>query len=203
MIVSVGSWRGTGTTTAALLCAVAAADEQPVWLIEADPAGGVLAGRLTIEGELVGGLEQLSFGPEQAAAVVKAMAEAPPVPEDVPLFTYAASEVDADARLHNALEIIRDPSHVRMLSKSELHGAITQADLVVEDAVTWTNHREFEEWMKIVDEPTRIGPLKVVMMALLKASTSSSSSAASGRSRTSSSTTRRPGTPRSPTSCRA
>ena len=69
MIVSVGSWRGTGATTAALLCAVAAADEQPVWLIEADPAGGVLAGRLTIEGELVGGLEQLSFGPEQAAAV--------------------------------------------------------------------------------------------------------------------------------------
>jgi 2-oxoisovalerate dehydrogenase E1 component alpha subunit len=29
------------------------------------------------------------------AAVVKAMAEAPPVPEDVPLFTYAPSDVDA------------------------------------------------------------------------------------------------------------
>lgn len=81
----------------------------------------------------------------------------------------AASENEADARLHNALEVLRDPSHVRMLSKSELHNAITQAGLDVEVAVAWTNHREFDEWMKIVDEPTRIGPLKVVMMALAQA----------------------------------
>lgn len=84
----------------------------------------------------------------------------------------AASESEADARLHNALEILRDPSHVRMLSKSELHRAITQAGLAVEEAVSWTNHREFDEWMKIVDEPARIGPLKVVMTALAQAGVS-------------------------------
>lgn len=81
----------------------------------------------------------------------------------------AASETEADARLHNALEILRDPSHVRMLSRSELHRAITQAGLAIEDAVTWTNHREFDEWMKIIDAPERVGPLKVVMTALAEA----------------------------------
>jgi ubiquinone/menaquinone biosynthesis C-methylase UbiE len=81
----------------------------------------------------------------------------------------AASEIEADARLHNALEILRDPSHVRMLSKSELHLAITQAGLVVEDAVAWTNYREFDEWMTIIDAPERSGPLKVVMTALADA----------------------------------
>lgn len=81
----------------------------------------------------------------------------------------AASETEADARLHNALEILRDPSHVRMLSRRELHRTITQAGLAIEDAVTWTNHREFDEWMKIINAPERIGPLKVVMTALAEA----------------------------------
>lgn len=78
----------------------------------------------------------------------------------------AASETEADAKLHNALEILRDPSHVRMLSRSELHRAIAQAGLAIDAAVAWTNHREFDEWMKIIDAPERIGPLKVVMTAL-------------------------------------
>lgn len=81
----------------------------------------------------------------------------------------AASEIDVDARLHNALEILRDPIHVRMLSRSKLHRAITESGLAVEDAVSWTNHREFDEWMKIVDAPERVGPLKVVMTALAEA----------------------------------
>lgn len=81
----------------------------------------------------------------------------------------AASDVEADARLHNALEILRDPSHVRMLSKRELHRAILQAGLAIEETVTWTNHREFDEWMKIIDAPERVGPLKVVMTALAEA----------------------------------
>ena len=84
----------------------------------------------------------------------------------------AACESEADARLHNALETLRDPSHVRMLSRSELHRALAQAGLAIEEAVTWTNHREFDEWMKIIDAPERIGPLKVVMTALAEAGVS-------------------------------
>ena len=77
-----------------------------------------------------------------------------------------SSESPDAASLHNALEILRDPSHVRMLSRSELHRAITAAGLTIEDAISWTNHREFSEWMKIAAAPERVGPLEVVMTAL-------------------------------------
>ena len=77
-----------------------------------------------------------------------------------------SAEAPAESALHNALEILRDPSHVRMLPKSELHRALAQAGLAIEEAITWTNHREFSEWMKITAAPERIGPLKVVMTAL-------------------------------------
>lgn len=69
MIVTVGSWRGTGATTVALLLALSAAADGPAWFIEADPAGGVLAGRMEFDGDIVGGLERIAFGPEQASAI--------------------------------------------------------------------------------------------------------------------------------------
>ncbi len=69
MIVTVGSWRGTGATTVALLAAVSAAADGPVWFIEADPAGGVLAGRMVLDSEAVGGLERVAFGPGHNSAL--------------------------------------------------------------------------------------------------------------------------------------
>jgi ubiquinone/menaquinone biosynthesis C-methylase UbiE len=77
-----------------------------------------------------------------------------------------SAESAAEAALHNALETLRDPSHVRMLPKSELHKAIAQAGLAVESCLEWTNNREFDEWMRIASAPERVGPLKVVMSAL-------------------------------------
>jgi cellulose biosynthesis protein BcsQ len=65
MIVALTSWRGIGTTTAALSLsrAAAARGARPV-LVEADPAGGVLAGRLAqVTG---GGLEALAFPPRRS-----------------------------------------------------------------------------------------------------------------------------------------
>jgi len=79
-----------------------------------------------------------------------------------------SAESREDATLHNALETLRDPSHVRMLPKSELHEAITQSGLVVENCLEWTNNREFDEWMQIASAPERVGPLKVVMSALAR-----------------------------------
>ncbi|MFZ4719757.1 MAG: hypothetical protein ACOYMR_10050 [Ilumatobacteraceae bacterium] len=64
MIVTVTSWRGVGATTTALLLAAAIADEQPAWLVEADPAGGVLAGRIHLDGAALGGLERVGFPPD-------------------------------------------------------------------------------------------------------------------------------------------
>ena len=71
MIIAVGSWRGTGTTTTALLLAACLAmqDEREAWLIEADPAGGAIAGRMQIPGHLIGGLERVAFPTERIAPV--------------------------------------------------------------------------------------------------------------------------------------
>ena len=71
MIIAVGSWRGTGATTAALLAGacLAVADEAGAWLVEADPAGGVLAGRMHIAAQSVGGLERVAFPTERVSTL--------------------------------------------------------------------------------------------------------------------------------------
>lgn len=68
-MVAVGGWRGIGATTAALALAAAfAADDGDALFVEADPAGGVLAGRIAVPPDRVGGLEALAF-PSMGAVV--------------------------------------------------------------------------------------------------------------------------------------
>lgn len=69
MIVTVTSWRGVGATTTALLLAASSADARPTWLIEADPAGGVLAGRIRLDAAAAGGLERVAFPASSTSAV--------------------------------------------------------------------------------------------------------------------------------------
>jgi len=47
-----------------------------------------------------------------------------------------------------------------------LHKALEVAGLAVESCTQWTNHRQFEEWLKITNAPERVAPLRVVMAAL-------------------------------------
>lgn len=68
MITAVTSWRGVGATTTALLLAAEFASDTPVWLIEADPAGGVLAGRIEVSSSALAGLERVAFGPTGSSA---------------------------------------------------------------------------------------------------------------------------------------
>jgi len=74
VILAVGGWRGVGATTTALLAAscLAAADPDGAWLIEADPAGGVLAGRMQLPPRSIGGLERVAF-PTERAPVTEAL----------------------------------------------------------------------------------------------------------------------------------
>lgn len=62
MILGVAGWRGIGASTTALLgaSALALAGDRTTALVEADPAGGVLAARLGLRAEHAGGLERLS-----------------------------------------------------------------------------------------------------------------------------------------------
>ena len=69
MIIAVAGWRGLGTTTAALALATCLGDEgRPAWLVEADPAGGVLSGRMQLSLATVGGLERVAFPGEATPA---------------------------------------------------------------------------------------------------------------------------------------
>jgi ubiquinone/menaquinone biosynthesis C-methylase UbiE len=83
-----------------------------------------------------------------------------------------SSEVPAESELHNAIEILRDPSHVRMLPGSELLSLVTDAGFAIETQTTWDKPREFEEWMGIVNDASRVPPLRAVVRALASAGAS-------------------------------
>ncbi len=80
-----------------------------------------------------------------------------------------SSEVEEEARLHNALERLRDPTHVRMLSSTELVKLIERAGFSVEDTETWAQQRAFTEWAAIIADERRTGPLEHVMRVLARA----------------------------------
>ena len=83
-----------------------------------------------------------------------------------------SSEMPAEAELQNAIEILRDSSHVRMLPGSELKALVTGAGFTVESQTTWDKPREFEEWMGIVNDASRVPPLRAVVRALANAGVS-------------------------------
>ena len=83
-----------------------------------------------------------------------------------------SSEVTAEAELQNAIEILRDSSHVRMLPGSELKALVSGAGFTIESLTTWDKPREFEEWMGIVNDALRVPPLRAVVRALANAGVS-------------------------------
>ncbi len=83
-----------------------------------------------------------------------------------------SSEVPAESELQNAIEILRDPSHVRMLPGSELTALVKDAGFAIEQLTTWDKPREFEEWIGIVNDPSRVPPLRAVVRALAHAGAS-------------------------------
>jgi ubiquinone/menaquinone biosynthesis C-methylase UbiE len=80
-----------------------------------------------------------------------------------------SSEISAESNLQNAIEQLRDPSHVRMLPASELDDGLTLAGFQILEHSTWDKTREFEEWMGIVNDPHRTAPLRTVVRALAEA----------------------------------
>jgi hypothetical protein len=83
-----------------------------------------------------------------------------------------SSEVAAESELQNAIEILRDPSHVRMLPGSALLSLVGDAGFEVKSVATWDKPREFQEWMGIVNDASRIPPLRTVVRALASAGAS-------------------------------
>jgi ubiquinone/menaquinone biosynthesis C-methylase UbiE len=80
-----------------------------------------------------------------------------------------SSAIAAESELQNAIEILRDPSHTRMLPAAELTALIQGAGFAIEASTSWDKPREFEEWMGIVNDPTRVAPLRTVVRELAEA----------------------------------
>ncbi|MCS6937313.1 MAG: methyltransferase domain-containing protein [Candidatus Bipolaricaulota bacterium] len=80
-----------------------------------------------------------------------------------------SSEDPQEAQLHNALERLRDPTHVRMLALSELTELVARTGLRVRDARVYPQERDYDQWMEVINEPIRTENLKVVMAALARA----------------------------------
>lgn len=91
-------------------------------------------------------------------------------PGGVAVFADVISSEDAgESRLHNAVERLRDPSHVRMLPASELDSGARRAGFAALDAATWDIDRELEEWLDIVSDPDRVEPIRMVVRTLAEA----------------------------------
>jgi ubiquinone/menaquinone biosynthesis C-methylase UbiE len=88
-------------------------------------------------------------------------------PGGAAVFADVISSEDAnESRLHNAIERLRDPSHVRMLPASELDSYARQAGFRDLEAATWDIDRELEEWFSIVSDTARVEPIRTVVHAL-------------------------------------
>jgi ubiquinone/menaquinone biosynthesis C-methylase UbiE len=85
------------------------------------------------------------------------------------LADVTCSEDAREAELHNALEVLRDPTHVQMRPVSELRRALESLHLTITAEERWDQHREFREWLSITNAPERVAPLRAVMGALAEA----------------------------------
>jgi hypothetical protein len=59
-----------------------------------------------------------------------------------------------------------------MLPGSELTMLVKEAGFATESLTTWDKPREFEEWMGIVNDASRVAPLRAVVWALANAGAS-------------------------------
>ena len=88
-------------------------------------------------------------------------------PRGVAVIVDVVSSEDRDeSKLHNAIERLRDPSHVRMLPASELDAGVSRAGFRNLEHATWDMDRELEEWLAIVDDPARVEPIGTVIRTL-------------------------------------
>ncbi len=79
-----------------------------------------------------------------------------------------SSEDGREAAEHNALEQLRDPSHMRMLPRSELVARIRSVGLGVEIAEAWSEPRELDEWVAITGSDERREELRARMLGLAR-----------------------------------
>jgi ubiquinone/menaquinone biosynthesis C-methylase UbiE len=176
---------GPGIVTAAIapeVREIVAYDLTPEMLDKAKKKGQE-AGLKNVRFEL-GSAEHLPFQEESFDAIVTRLTihhflDPRPVMNEVVRVTrrggkvvvadVVSSEKEDEAALHNALETLRDPTHVKMLSHSAMLKLIQSGGLQISSIVTWEMKRDYDEWIRITNAPERIKPLYTIMVALAKA----------------------------------
>ena len=78
------------------------------------------------------------------------------------------SEDPGVAALHEAIERLRDPSHVTFPRSGPLRRAITEAGFGEPREERFDLARSFEEWARIIAEPVRMDALETVMRHLAR-----------------------------------
>jgi SAM-dependent methyltransferase len=67
------------------------------------------------------------------------------------LYDCLASSDERKAKVHNAIELARDPSHVRMYTDREFHAFFRKCGLEPRGRIVTLMKRHFEHWMDFVD----------------------------------------------------
>jgi hypothetical protein len=84
----------------------------------------------------------------------------------VDILTSADPQV---AGLHNAIERLRDPSHVQLVPAEQLASTIEGAGFEMTRHTIWQAPRRFDEWAKIISEERRMRSLETVLRYLARA----------------------------------
>lgn len=80
-----------------------------------------------------------------------------------------SSDDESEAAMHNALERLRDHTHIWMSSAAALDARVRAAGFELVATASWEQRRGFAEWAAIVNDPDRVSPIRVVMGALARA----------------------------------
>lgn len=71
-------------------------------------------------------------------------------------------------KLHNAIEKLRDPSHVQLYSEDDFIDLASRYNLKVMEQYNYHVERTYSEWLDITQSPERYEPLKVMLNTLVK-----------------------------------
>lgn len=104
---------------------------------------------------------------EDPGAVLRSLRPALRADGRLLILDLLSSDDPEAARIHNAIEQLRDPSHVRAVSRDELVSVVEEAGYVVRALEGWETTREYEDWATIIADPTRMAALETVLRELV------------------------------------
>ena len=73
------------------------------------------------------------------------------------------------AKLRNAIERVRDPSHTRLLAPTAMRELFASTDFALDSEERFATARTFDEWATILASPQRMSDLEEILRALMGA----------------------------------